>query len=102
MEENEPKDTENDLKDANEVEGTEAEKMTLTRAKKKKPPVNRIQMLDPSENRWVKIDTITWEIIDQKKTPGPYKGIRKLEPTYKLVKTKSGVAVIIKQQRKKG
>ena len=36
----------------------------------------RIQMLNPVTKRYVKIDTHTGRIIDQKKSPGPYKGVR--------------------------
>jgi len=35
----------------------------------------RAQVRNPVTNRYVKIDTNTGRIINQKKTPGPYKGI---------------------------
>lgn len=38
----------------------------------------RAQMLNPLTGRYVKIDTDTGRIIDTKKSPGPYKGIRVL------------------------
>ena len=38
---------------------------------------NRVQALNPKTKRWVKIDTAKGKIISHKKTPGPYKGIRK-------------------------
>ena len=38
---------------------------------------DRVQVLNPMTKRWVKLDTRTGRIIDHKKTPGPYKGIRK-------------------------
>jgi len=38
---------------------------------------NRVQVLNPATGKWVKLDTKTGRIMDQKKTPGPYKGIRK-------------------------
>lgn len=38
----------------------------------------RGQMLNPLTGRYVKIDTETGRIIDSKKSPGPYKGIRDL------------------------
>jgi hypothetical protein len=38
---------------------------------------SRVQVKNPVTNRWVKIDTNTGRIIDHKKTPGPYKGVRK-------------------------
>jgi len=38
---------------------------------------NRIQALNPVTKRYVKIDTERGRIIDQKKSPGPYKSIRK-------------------------
>ncbi|WP_420454035.1 hypothetical protein [Rubrivirga sp.] len=38
---------------------------------------NRVQVLNPVTKRWVKLDTKTGRIIDHKKTPGEYKGIRK-------------------------
>ncbi len=37
----------------------------------------RVQVKNPVTNRWVKIDTTTGRIVDHKKTPGPYKSIRK-------------------------
>jgi len=37
----------------------------------------RVQAKNPVTNRWVKIDTRTGRIIDHKKSPGPYKRIRK-------------------------
>ncbi len=36
----------------------------------------RAQALNPVTGRYVKIDTNTGRIVDQKKTPEPYKGIR--------------------------
>ncbi len=36
---------------------------------------DRVQILNPITNRYVKIDTNTGRIIDTKKTPGPYKGV---------------------------
>ena len=38
---------------------------------------DRVQVLNPVTKRWVKLDTRTGRILDHKKTPGPYKGIRK-------------------------
>jgi hypothetical protein len=38
---------------------------------------SRVQVKNPVTDRWVKIDTNTGRIIDHKKTPGPYKGVRK-------------------------
>ena len=38
---------------------------------------DRVQVLNPVTQHWVKLDTKTGKIIDQKKTYGPYKGIRK-------------------------
>jgi hypothetical protein len=31
---------------------------------------------NPVTNRYVKIDTNTGRIVDQKKSPGPYKGVK--------------------------
>jgi len=39
---------------------------------------DRAQAKNPITNRYVKIDTTTGRIVDQKKTPGPYKGIKDL------------------------
>jgi hypothetical protein len=39
---------------------------------------DRAQALNPVTRRYVKIDTETGRIIDQKKTPGPYKGVREV------------------------
>ena len=36
----------------------------------------RAQAKNPITDRYVKIDTSTGRIIDQKKTPGPYKGVK--------------------------
>lgn len=36
----------------------------------------RAQMQNPLTGKFVKLDTSTGRIIDQKKTDGPYKGIR--------------------------
>jgi len=38
---------------------------------------DRIQVLNPVTKRWVKLDTKTGKIVEQKKSFGPYKGIRK-------------------------
>ena len=35
----------------------------------------RIQIQNPVTGQWVKVDTATGRILDQKKTPGPYKGV---------------------------
>ena len=43
----------------------------------------RVQALNPVTHRYVKIDTSTGRIIDQKKTAGPYKGIREVKPATK-------------------
>ena len=37
---------------------------------------NRVQIKNPVTGRYVKIDTKTGRIVAQKKTSGPYKGIR--------------------------
>lgn len=39
---------------------------------------SRAQTMNPVTNRYVKIDTDTGRIVDQKKSPGPYKGIKDL------------------------
>lgn len=36
----------------------------------------RIQFWNPVTKRWVKLDTETGRILDQKKSPGPWKNIR--------------------------
>ncbi len=38
----------------------------------------RVQAMNPVTNRYVKIDTQTGRILEQKKTAGPYKGIREI------------------------
>ncbi len=38
---------------------------------------NRLQAFNPRIKRWVKIDTTTGRIIAHKKTPHPYKHVRK-------------------------
>ena len=37
---------------------------------------SRAQLLNPVTGRYVKIDTQTGRVIDEKRTDGPYKGIR--------------------------
>jgi len=37
----------------------------------------RVQVLNPRTERWVKLDTTTGRILDQKKSNGPHKGIKK-------------------------
>lgn len=37
---------------------------------------SRAQLLNPVMGRYVKIDTQTGRVIDEKRTDGPYKGIR--------------------------
>lgn len=39
---------------------------------------DRVQAKNPVTGRYVKIDTATGRIVDQKKTPGPYKGVREV------------------------
>lgn len=52
--------------------------MTKKTKKEKKGAVKgRVQALNPKTGRWIKIDTETGKIISQKKTLGPYKGVRK-------------------------
>lgn len=38
----------------------------------------RAQLLNPVTGRYVKIDTNTGRILEEKKTEGPYKGIREV------------------------
>jgi len=38
----------------------------------------RVQALNPVTQRYVKIDTNTGRIVEHKKSPGPYKGIREV------------------------
>jgi hypothetical protein len=42
---------------------------------------SRGQIRNPITDRYVKVDTVTGRILDSKKTPGPYKGIRELTRT---------------------
>lgn len=37
----------------------------------------RVQAKNPLTEHWVKIDTKTGRIISHKKTPGPYKNVKK-------------------------
>ncbi|MBA4009364.1 MAG: hypothetical protein C0465_26825 [Ralstonia sp.] len=39
----------------------------------------RVQAYNPVTERYVKIDTNTGRIIDHKKTPGPYKGVKEVK-----------------------
>jgi hypothetical protein len=43
----------------------------------------RVQALNPVTKRYVKIDTNTGRIVEQKKTAGPYKGVREVITTKK-------------------
>lgn len=38
---------------------------------------DRVQVKNPITDRWVKLDTKSGRIVDHKKSPGPYKGVRK-------------------------
>lgn len=38
---------------------------------------DRVQVFNPVTKRWVKLDTKTGRIVDHKKTPEPYKGVRR-------------------------
>ena len=40
------------------------------------PVKDRVQVKNPVTDRWVKLDTKSGRIVDHKKTPGPYKGVR--------------------------
>lgn len=46
----------------------------------------RVQALDPHTGKWIKIDAGTGKIIADKKTVGPYKGIRKTDKDPKKVR----------------
>lgn len=39
---------------------------------------SRVQVKNPVTGRYVKINTDTGRIVDHKKTPGPYKGVREV------------------------
>jgi hypothetical protein len=39
----------------------------------------RVQVQNPVTKRYVKIDTKSGKIIDHKKSPGPYRNIRRLK-----------------------
>jgi hypothetical protein len=41
---------------------------------------HRVQALNPATGRYVKIDTATGRIVDNKKTAGPYKGVQEIKP----------------------
>jgi hypothetical protein len=41
----------------------------------------RVQAKNPVTDRYVKIDTSTGRILDQKKSPGPYKGVKDVTRT---------------------
>lgn len=43
---------------------------------RKGPVKERIQAQNPVTGRYVKIDTNTGRIIEHKKSPGPYKGVK--------------------------
>lgn len=51
---------------------------TNTKNGRKGAVKNRVQVKNPLTERWVKLDTKTGRIVDHKKTPGPYKGVRKM------------------------
>jgi hypothetical protein len=37
---------------------------------------DRVQVKNPVTKRYVKVDTSTGRIVDSKKSPGPYKGVK--------------------------
>lgn len=41
------------------------------------PISKRVQVRNPVTKRWVKLDTDTGRIVDHKKSPGPYKNVRR-------------------------
>lgn len=41
------------------------------------PVKERVQVQNPVTKRWVKIDTKSGQIVDVKRTPGPFKGVAK-------------------------
>ena len=42
---------------------------------------NRIQMQNPITGTFIKLDTETGRILEEKKSPGPFKGVRILRNT---------------------
>ncbi len=42
---------------------------------------NRIQMQNPITGNFIKLDTETGRIVEQKKSPGPFRGVRILRRT---------------------
>jgi hypothetical protein len=48
----------------------------------------RVQAKNPVTDRYVKIDTSTGRIVDQKKSPGPYKGIKDVTRTSSPTRSK--------------
>ncbi|GJD51171.1 hypothetical protein OPKNFCMD_3923 [Methylobacterium crusticola] len=42
------------------------------------PVKERVQIRNPVTGHYVKLDTTTGRILEQKKSPGPYKGVRDL------------------------
>lgn len=38
----------------------------------------RVQVQNPITKQWVKLDTRTGRIVDSKKSPGPFKGVRRM------------------------
>ena len=49
---------------------------TIKEDHSKSPVHGRVQIKNPVTKQWVKIDTRTGRIVDVKKTPGPFKGIK--------------------------
>jgi hypothetical protein len=62
-----------------------------------------VQALNPITKRYVKIDTRTGRIVDHKKTPGPYKGVREItirEPA--MTKDQQAAFVLFERLRRDG
>lgn len=62
---------------------------------------DRAQVFNPRTGRWVKVDTKKGGIVAHKKTPGPYKGIRKLRSKKKAKARKKAKKVPTVAQLKK-
>lgn len=65
---------------------------------------DRAQVFNPRTQRWVKIDTKKGGIIAHKKTPGPYKDVKRLRPKKTKKKAKAPTVSQLRkyQERKRG
>ena len=53
---------------------------------------NRVQLFHPIRRRWVKLDSSTGRIVDEKVTPGPWAKVKVYEPKQPAARSRDDVA----------